>query len=400
MTTLQTVDVAVVGAGSMGSMALWQLSKRTGLSVLGIERFGPAHANGGFSGESRLFRAANKEGAIYTEPALKARELWIELEREAQRELLLKTGVLAIGPAGHPFLESTLRSIAESDLPHRTLDADALRREYPQFYVENHDIGIMDVLGGGLRPEAAVAAAQRAAVKQGAEILYRTEVLGIEEVADGVRISTHDGVIHAEKAIVTSGAWLGTVLPELRDLVKAVAYSLTWFMPEDISAFTRERFPCWIRDLGDDHAFGVPTLDGYSIKISPSSDLPLEDAPEDLITRLTPEQLETYTRVAKRMIPGIVPEPVRWSVHPDSVTADHVPILDVSESGRLIVGGGMSGNGFKFAPAYGRLLADLAESGGSELQHPMFTLAHHRRRAHSRAQGLPVEGSDETLIGH
>lgn len=400
MATLKTVDVAVVGAGSMGSMALWQLSKNTGLSVLGIERFGPAHANGGFSGESRLFRTANKEGAIYTEPALRARELWIELERETQRELLLKTGVLAIGPAGHPFLESTLRSIAEKALPHRTLDADALRREYPQFYVEDHDIGIMDVLGGGLRPEAAVAAAQRVALQQGAEILYRTEVLGIEEVADGMRISTQDGDIHAGKVIVTSGAWLGTVLPELRDLVKAVAYSLTWFMPEDISAFTREKFPCWIRDLDNDHAFGVPTLDGYSIKISPSTELPLEDSPEDLITKLTPEQLEACTRAAKRMIPGIVAEPVRWSVHPDSVTADHVPILDVSDSGRLIVGGGMSGNGFKFAPAYGRMLADLAESGGSALQHPMFTLTHHRRRAHARTHGLPVDGGSKTLKGH
>ncbi|MDQ0864545.1 N-methyl-L-tryptophan oxidase [Arthrobacter globiformis] len=400
MTYTKTVDVAVIGAGSIGSMTLWQLSKRAGVSVLGIEQFGPAHSHAAFSGESRLFRAANKEGAVYTDAALRARELWTQLELESGRELLLKTGVLAIAPAGHAFLESTLRSIGEKNLPHRILDAAALRREYQQFRVDDGDMGVMDLLGGGLRPELSVATAQRRAIAQGAEILYGTEVLAIKEDSDGVLVSTSAGPVRAGKVVVTSGAWTAVVLPELHDLVKAITYPLTWFMPEDISQFTREKFPCWMRDLDGDHAFGVPTLDGYSIKIAPIVDLPLMDNPADKVTELTRDQLAWCTRIATAMLPGLVPEPVRWSTHPESITADHVPILDVSESGRVVIGGGFSGNGFKFAPAYGRLLADLVETGSSDLQHPLFTLDHHRRRAHARANGLPVEGGDAVLIGH
>ncbi len=397
---IRIVDVAVVGAGSMGSMALWHLAKSSGLSVLGIEQYGPAHGHAAFAGESRLFRAANKEGALYTTAALEARALWTELERESGRQLLLKTGVLAVAPEGHPFLESTRRSISDGDLPHRFLDAAELRREYPQFAVEDGDAGVMDVLGGGLRSELAVATAQRAAIRRGAEILYNTPVLDIEESGDGVAIETSAGIVHAQRVIVTTGAWTTRIVPELRDLVSAIAIPLTWFMPEDVSQFTPDRFPCWMRDMDGEHAFGVPTLDGYSVKISPTTDIEAIDDPATAPRELSREQLRECTAIATRMFPGILPEVVRSSIHPESTTADHVPILDVSETGRIVIGAGFSGNGFKFSPAYGRVLAELAESGSSPLQHPLFTLDHHRRRARARAEDLVLADDYPVLQGH
>ncbi|WP_312172911.1 N-methyl-L-tryptophan oxidase [Microbacterium sp.] len=397
---IRIVDVAVVGAGSMGSMALWHLAKSTGLSVLGIEQYGPAHGHSAFAGESRLFRAANKEGALYTTAALEARALWTELERESGRQLLLKTGVLAVAPEGHPFLESTRRSIADGDLPHRFLDAAELRREYPQFAIEDGDAGVMDVLGGGLRSELAVATAQRAAIRRGAEILYNTPVLDIEESGDGVAIQTSAGIVHAQRVIITTGAWTTRIVPELRDLVSAIAIPLTWFMPEDVTQFTPDRFPCWMRDMDGEHAFGVPTLDGYSVKIAPTTDIEAIEDPAADLRELSREQLRECTAIATRMFPGILPEVVRSSIHPESTTADHVPILDVSESGRIVIGAGFSGNGFKFSPAYGRVLAELAESGSSPLQHPLFALDHHRRRARARADELVLADDYPVLQGH
>lgn len=397
---IRIVDVAVVGAGSMGSMALWHLAKSTELSVLGIEQYGPAHGHAAFAGESRLFRAANKEGALYTTAALEARALWTELERESGRQLLLKTGVLAVAPEGHPFLESTRRSIADGDLPHRFLDAAELRREYPQFAVEDGDAGVMDVLGGGLRSELAVATAQRAAIRRGAEILYNTPVLDIEESGDGVAIETPSGIVHAQRVIIATGAWTTRIVPELRDLVSAIAIPLTWFMPEDVSQFTPDRFPCWMRDMDGEHAFGVPTLDGYSVKIAPTTDIEAIDDPDTDLRELSREQLRECTAIATRMFPGILPEVVRSSIHPESTTADHVPILDISASGRIVIAAGFSGNGFKFSPAYGRVLAELAESGSSPLQHPLFTLDHHRRRARARADDLVLADDYPVLQGH
>lgn len=399
MSILKKVDVAVIGAGTMGSMALWQVSKTPGLSVLGIEQYGPAHANGAFAGESRLFRVAAKEGQIYVKAALKARDLWTELEHESKREILLRTGCLSIAPEGHQFLDFTLKSIRDYNLPHRILDADQLRHEYPQFYIEDGDLGVLDVLGGALRCEMAVAAATQTAVAQGAEMMYNTAVLGIEEVEDGVLVQTDQGTVLADKVAVTSGSWTTAVMPELKDLIEVVTYALTWFIPDDVSQFMPDKFPGFMRDLDGAHAFGVPTLDGFSIKVSPTIDLPVGGTPEGRVRVLDRETIEKVSQEALSMIPGLNPEPSRWSTHPESATADHVPVIDVNESGRITVAGGMSGNGFKFAPAYGQIVADLMLCGASELQHPMFRLENHRKRAAARAAGLPAEG-EEVLRGH
>ncbi|MCQ7044169.1 FAD-dependent oxidoreductase, partial [Escherichia coli] len=81
--------------------------------------------------------------------------------------------------------------------------------------------------------ELAVASAQRAAIRRGAEILYNTPVLGIDEGVSGVTISTSAGVVRAQRVIVTVGAWTSVLMPEMSDLVTAIAIPLTWFIPED-----------------------------------------------------------------------------------------------------------------------------------------------------------------------
>ena len=73
--------VVVVGLGTSGSMALWQLARR-GISVLGVEQFGIGHARGSYTGDSCLFRSTVHEGTRYVPFLQRARELWRELEAE------------------------------------------------------------------------------------------------------------------------------------------------------------------------------------------------------------------------------------------------------------------------------------------------------------------------------
>ena len=47
--------LAVIGLGSIGSMALWQASRLTD-SVVGFEAQSPAHARSAVGGDTRLFR--------------------------------------------------------------------------------------------------------------------------------------------------------------------------------------------------------------------------------------------------------------------------------------------------------------------------------------------------------
>ncbi|MFT4229580.1 MAG: N-methyl-L-tryptophan oxidase [Microbacterium sp.] len=373
---MDDLDVVVVGVGSMGSMALWHLA-RAGRSVLGIEQFGRVHAEGAYPGESRLFRVAAKEGALYTPALLRARELWLELGAAAGRELLVPTGVLHIAPGDHEDLTATMQSIREHDLPHEVLDARALRARYPQFHVEDDDLGVLDTLAGALRPETAVLAAQEQALRHGARILSDVEVLAVEPSGSGVVVRTASGEIRARRAVVAAGPWTSRLVPALRDVLTVASFTLTWLMPRHPELFTPDRFPGFMRDLDGEHAFGAPSLDGFSIKMSPHLILPDVDDVSERTTALTADQLRWLGEQAVRMIPDLVPQPVRWSIHPDSITADRAPVIDTIDDGRIVVAAGMSGNGFKFAPLYGLALAELATGGTSPWRHERFTIASH-----------------------
>ena len=372
-------SVIVVGLGSIGSMTMWQLAKQ-GVDVLGIEQFGRVHTEGAYAGESRLFRVAAKEGELFTPALLRSRELWQELGAGYGRDILLPAGALSVAPSDHPDLQPTLASIEHFDLPHEILDATQMRHRFPQFHIEDDDIGVLDLLGGAMRPEMAVAAATDQAFSHGASAVDDTEVLDIVETSSGVLVRTSRGEFTADRVVVTAGPWTARLLPDLRDVVQTKTFALTWLMPRHVERFTPDVFPGFMRDLDDVHAFGVPTLDGYSIKICPHIDLDAFDDWADRPTTLSREQLRWIGDQAARMIPDLIPDVVRWSLHSDSWTPTKMPIIDSVGDG-VIVGTAFSGNGFKFAPVWGECLAALATGGPNPFGDDAFSVAGHREVA-------------------
>lgn len=373
-------DAVVVGLGSMGSMALWQLALR-GADVVGVEQFGRVHTHGAYAGESRLFRVAAKEGRVFTPALLRSRELWNDLGTAYGQHPLLPVGALSLGPRGHPDLESTLRSITEFDLAHEVLEATELRHRYPQFAIEDDDIGVLDSLGGVMRPELAVVAATEQALIRGATAHYDTTVTALEPHRDGVRVVSTGGELWARRVVLTAGPWTTRLMPDLTDVVKVATYPLIWFLPRRIELFTPDRFPGFMRDLHDIHAFGIPTLDGYSIKATPDIDFGLVDDWAQRPTTLTRDQLRGAGQEMQRMLPDLIPEASRWSVHAESFTPAKMPIIDTLAEGRIVIATALSGNGFKFAPVWGATLAELATTGASPFTEDVFTLAAHRARA-------------------
>lgn len=377
MTYTDRKDVVVIGLGSMGAMALWQLARR-GTDVLGIEQFGRVHTHGGYSGESRLFRVAAKEGEVFIPALLRSRELWQELGAAYGQDPLLKVGALSVAPRGHPTLESTLSAIERYDLPHEVLDVAGLRTRYPQFHVEEDDIGVLDTLGGVLRPELAVVAATELALGHGASVRYDTLVVAIEPRPDGVRVVTPDGEVLAARVVLTAGPWTTRLLPDLSDIVKVASLPLIWFIPRHIEMFTPDRFPGFMRDLHDVHAFGIPSLDGYSVKATPSLGLPQVDDWDDRETTIPRERLKWAGQQVQKMFPDLIPEPSRWSVHGESVAASKMPVIDTIADGSIVVATALSGNGFKFSPVWGEMLADLATGNEGMFTSAAFTIDDHR----------------------
>lgn len=407
-------DYVVVGCGSIGSMALWQLTERApGARILGIERFGRIHTKGSYSGESRLFRVALKEGGIYIPMVQEARRMWLELNERTGRDVFLPIGAVSVAPADFPTMVQTMEVIREHGLDHEVLDAAELAERFPAFTASSTtnpdaapDIAIVDPSGGGIRPELAVALSQQLALDTGAELRDNTRVLSIEP-GEGTEGSTmircvgpdRATTVTADKVIVANGSWASDLYPELSDHINVQAIPLTWYLPLQITDFLPESLPIFMRDIITStgevwHCYGAPSLDGYSVKISHgdfAGGAATPDGIEALRTGVLPELLTSiFAERSSAFFEGMLDDPVRLTLHHDGFTTDHAPILGPApgSDGAVTVATGMSGNGMKFAPVYGRIAADLAVDGFSSLRPRTFDYPTTPRAAKDPSHGV------------
>ena len=94
------VDVAVVGAGLMGSATAWELTRR-GVSVALIEQFEPGHTHGSSHGTERIVRRAYAD-PFYVRLTARAMDAWAQAEDDTGTALLRTTGGLDTGAARDP----------------------------------------------------------------------------------------------------------------------------------------------------------------------------------------------------------------------------------------------------------------------------------------------------------
>lgn len=370
------MKVAVVGLGSTGSMALWLVSRMPGVTAVGFEQFGIGHPHGGYSGESRLFRTVYHEGEKYIPLLARARTLWSKLERASGRRIFHDYGVLTVGREADAAFARLRESARTHRLAHERLGTAALRARYPQLDIADDEVGLLDVGGGALRPELGVISAIEAARREGAAVREHEAVGAIVQTGHGVDLITASGSQHFDRVIVTAGSWSKLLVPEIADLTETRRIVLTWFVPRDAGAYSPEALPCFIRDRDGFHVFGAPIVDGYSAKISRDVEGPLDvDRPENMSLRVEPEDLSAFGARVQRLFPGVLPEPVRYSAHHDSFTSDKTPIIDSRRD--VIVVAGLSGHGFKLAPALGEIAAQLAVDGVAPLRPPDFSIAAH-----------------------
>jgi sarcosine oxidase len=388
LTSLHT-DVAVIGLGAMGSATLWQLAER-GVPAIGFERFQPGHDRGSSHGESRLYRTAYMEGSDYVPLAQHAIRMWRELERLAGDSLLLPIGVLMLGRSDSPVITSTMRSIRIHDLPHTLLDENELRARYPAHWIGAGEVAIHETEAGVVRPERAIRTMAARAENLGAQTLTGITVDRIELRSDGVRVIAGDLTCSARHAVISVGAWLPKVLPELNLPVRVSRQTPGWFSITRPELFAPERFPVFFRDIAeltrpgeavasDDGFYGFPTLDGRTIKVSIHREGPTTD-PDHIDRTVRPDDLERVQECIRLFLHDVDPNPVRTQVCMYENTPDRNFLIgNAKPAGRppdmrqITILGGFSGHGFKFAPVIGQVAADLATRGGTD--HPIGFLS-------------------------
>lgn len=353
--------LAVVGLGSIGSMALWQASRLSG-SVVGFETASPGHARSGVGGDTRLFRMLYRGDPGYYPIMQRSQTLWRELEAEAGQQILLRCGGLSIGTADGPYLTALLETTKHNGSAHQLLSRQEMAERYPQHNLRSDDAAVFDPNAGALRTDRAVTAAVAAARANGATVMANTPIDSIEETADCVLITSGAQSWTFESAIIASGAWSRELMPEALRAASAPHRSyLTWFVAKDAAAFAPDRFPVFIRISGERSMYGAPSVDGVTVKATLDGRSSPAASADSLLRELTAAEITETTETVTEFFPGLYPNIVRSDAYPDLHTSDNHPLLgQLGGTGRIYCATGFSGAGFKMASGFGEIAAHEA----------------------------------------
>jgi len=356
-----TTDVIVVGAGTMGSMALWRAARR-GAAVVGLDQFPPGHDRGSGHGESRVTRTAYYEGPEYVPLVQAALPLWRELEVEAGAELLTMTGGLMIGRPDSEVVAGAQRSARVHGLLCELLGPAEAAARFPQHVLAADEVALWEEGAGVLRPERAIRAAADRAVALGADLVTGVRVTTVESDAGGVRVRAGGAEYRGRHAIVCAGPWLGRLLPGLGLPLEVERQVMTWFPARDPAAFAPGRFPIFMHDRPGEAAYGLPTLDGATVKVGIHHGGRSVD-PDALDRAVTEADTAPAASFVAELLPGLTPIPSRSAVCMYTNTPDGHFVIGRAGAPNVTVVSACSGHGFKFAPILGEIAADLALDG-------------------------------------
>ncbi len=361
-----TLKVAVIGAGIIGSMTAWQLSKQ-GHRVVVYEQWNTPNDQGASAGESRIFRTAYKEGAEYVPMILKSKQLWDDLQSRQGRSVLQMCGGLTIGRHDHADVRAVIASAEACALDYDVLTTQEMANKYPQYRLDDGEVGVYDPLSGVFRPELAVLAARDESTRLGAEYRSYTRVRDIRPLADQVVVDTAEGVEGFDKVVVATGPWANELSGLDIDIVRPKRLVAGWFPAHDVQLHTPDSMPVSIRRHEEGGFSCFPVMDGQAVKILPHH-LPWTDLdrPEDLPRFVEPAFVRNVERVVARLMPGLDPTAIRVSTWTEGFTPDGAPLVGpAATDGRIILATGMSGQGFKFSPMIGSIVADFVGTGAS-----------------------------------
>ncbi len=355
MAAIEQFDIAVIGAGAMGSAAAWQLARR-GHSVVLLEQFAAGHQRGSSHGATRIFRVAYRD-PTYVQLASESLQAWAELEQESGQVLLEQSGQV---DHGDPLaIEQVASNLDSAGFAALRLSPEQAQQRWPGMKFDR--AVVLSVDGGRVFADRTVSALHRCAANRGVSVNFNEAVHSVSSAAEGVVLQTSDRKLQAQLLVVAAGAWVEDFLPGEFLLPKLT-------VSEQIPVVFRKRNPelLWPSFLHHVHpsaaalafgAYGMESplgapesthsgfidsgVDGVKVGVDNATDV---------------DQVVAYIR---QWHPGLDPDPASYTNCLFTSTADQQFVL--KRQGPVVVCSPCSGHGFKFTPMIGQLVADLCE---------------------------------------
>lgn len=377
----ERADVVVVGLGVTGLSTAAALARR-GHTVVGIDRWGSGHPATSSTGASRSIRVAYDDER-YVRLAREAFEGWHRLETAQDVQLLVESGQVDLGPAVK--LDAMAAAMRASDVPFDELDPGGVRARFPEIAMGADERALFHAEAGTVLADAALRALTTDAQREGAELSMPERCVAIEVGSDEATVVTDRRTVRADRVVIAAGPWSGELLASVGievPLAPAVAQVTFLQVPQLVE---RPGIADWLlRDGVGVYGHPVPGV-GYKVAFDAGSEEPWLPDVEAWSPDLA-EEARLIEWLGMRM-PEVEPRVALTQRHPWTMTPDGDFAVD--RRGPVVVAAGCSGHAFKFGPALGSLVADVAD-GVARNDLGLFSLGRPAMRTGHASASTPI----------
>ena len=359
-------DVVIIGGGIMGSSAAFFLSRR-GRSVTLLESglIGQQASGTNFGNTRRQGRSLDQLAL-----ANRASDIW-----QRSKELLgsdikyLESGHLRICYRDRPETAASFEQYAldakHCGLELETFSGAMLRKRFP-FLGGDVLAGSYSARDGHANPRLVSPAFGRAAVREGARVFENTSVISVEKCGEDFRIHSEDGqLFRAPVLLIAAGAWSDTLAAKFGDSIPLTSFAPTMSVTEPV---TYSIFPSvgvtTSKKIEDVYFRQIPR---GNVIIGGSTRAPAY--PDIRRAYVEPQNTLNQLQQIRRLAPALARLKIIrvWS-GVEGYLPDSQPILGPSDhvSG-LYYAFGFSGAGFQIGPGVGDMLAELIDTGTTDI---------------------------------
>jgi glycine/D-amino acid oxidase-like deaminating enzyme len=205
-------------------------------------------------------------------------------------------------------------------------------------------------------------------------------VRGWKAKGNGVEVETDDGTLHADRLVITAGAWASDLLNSLNVPFQVLRKPLFWFGTESRSYELDAGCPCFFFETLGGQFYGFPKTNALGVKIAEhSGGDPVADPLRVDRTMHEPDQARVKACLAEHL-PGVSMNSTAHAVCMYTMSPDqHFVLGRHPEHPQVAFTAGLSGHGFKFTSVLGEIMAEFSLDGASRLDTEFLSLSRFKK---------------------